>query len=118
MPSSEPALAARLAEGVEARTPLAGHALRSCRAQLAEASDEPLEAASLYSDAAERWRDFGNVPECAYALLGEGRCLFAVDDAASEVPLAEARDLFASMGYAPALAETEALLARAAGAAA
>jgi hypothetical protein len=27
------------------------------------------------------------------------------------VPLAEARDLFASMGYKPALAETEKLLA-------
>ena len=35
----------------------------------------------------------------------------------TETPLTEARDLFASMGYKPALAETEALLGRAAAAA-
>jgi class 3 adenylate cyclase len=34
-----------------------------------------------------------------------------VGDAGAEAPLAEARDLFASMGYEPALAETEGLLA-------
>jgi hypothetical protein len=45
------------------------------------------------------------------ALLGQGRCLRALGDASAEVPLAEARDLFASMGYKPALAETEKLLA-------
>jgi hypothetical protein len=32
-------------------------------------------------------------------------------DAAAEVPLAEARDMLASMGYKSALAETEKLLA-------
>jgi hypothetical protein len=33
-------------------------------------------------------------------------------DAGTDVPLAEARDLFASMGFKPALAETDALLAQ------
>ena len=42
-----------------------------------------------------RWREFGNVPERAYALLGRGRCLIALGHAGAEVPLAEARDLFA-----------------------
>ena len=65
----------------------------------------------MYTDAADRWRTFGNVPERAYALLGQGRCLVALGDWAAEAPLAEARDLFALMGYKPALAETEKLLA-------
>jgi hypothetical protein len=50
------------------------------------------------------------VPERAYALLGQGRCLAALGKPEAEEPLREARELFASMGYKPALAETEALL--------
>ena len=57
-------------------------------------------------------RQFGNVPERAYALLGHGRCLLALGRSAAKEPLATARELFASMGYKPALAETEALLAQ------
>ena len=97
-------------DGVEPRTPLAEHALCACRAQLAEAAGEHAEAAALYAEAAERWREFGNVPERAYALLGQGRCLRALGEPEAEEPLREARELFASMGYKPALAETEALL--------
>ena len=105
----EPALAARLTEAVDARGPLFEHALVACRAQLAEAAGDAPGAAALYADAAERWRTFGNVPERAYALLGEGRCVAF----GAEPPLHEARGLFAAMGYAPALAEIDALLARA-----
>ncbi len=50
------------------------------------------------------------VPERAYALLGYGRCFGALGDPAADQPLAQARELCASMGYAPALAETDALL--------
>ena len=50
------------------------------------------------------------MPERAYALLGQGRCLAALGKPEAEEPLREARELFASMGFAPALAETEALL--------
>ena len=50
------------------------------------------------------------MPERAYALFGGGRCLSALGKAEAEKPLREARDLFASLGYKPALAETEALL--------
>ncbi len=67
-------------------------------------------AATLYAEAAARWQAFGNVPERASALLGQGRCLQALGGAGAEVPLADARELFAPMGYKPALAETEALL--------
>jgi hypothetical protein len=105
----EPELAARLVDGVEPRTPLHKHASTACRAQLAEAAGEQAEAATLHAEAAGRWREFGSVPERAYALLGQGRCLVAVGKPA-EVPLGEARELFASMAYKPALAETRSLL--------
>jgi len=106
----QPELATRLVHGVESRTPLFEHALSSSRAQLAEVAGEHAEAAPLYAEAAERWRKFGNVPERAYALLGQGRCLNAQAKMEAEAPLREASELFASMGYKPALAETYALL--------
>ena len=53
---------------------------------------------------------FGNVPEHAYALLGLGRCLLALAKPAAEQPLRQAAELFGSMGYRPALSETNALL--------
>jgi class 3 adenylate cyclase/tetratricopeptide (TPR) repeat protein len=104
-------LASSLADGVPPLTPGHRHAIASSHAQLAEARGSYEEAARLYADAANRWREFGNVPERAYALLGQGRCLRALGDPAADAPLAEARELFASMGYRPALEETEALLA-------
>jgi class 3 adenylate cyclase len=105
-------LAARLVDGVEPRTPLSEHVLVACRAQLAEAAGDE-EAAALYAEAVERWHEFGSVPERAYALLGQGRCLLALGKPEAEAPLREARELFASMGYKPALTETEALLGEA-----
>ena len=48
--------------------------------------------------------------ERAYALLGQGRCLSTVGKPdETETPLLEARELFASMGYKPAVAEIDAL---------
>lgn len=108
-----PKLAARLTDGVPPTTPLQQYALASGQAQLEEAAGAHSEAASLYADAARRWQQFGNVPERAYALLGQGRCLRALGDPEAEQPLRQARELFASMGYKPALAETEALLQQA-----
>jgi class 3 adenylate cyclase/tetratricopeptide (TPR) repeat protein len=103
-------LAARLVAGAEPRTPLFEHALCAARAAIAEAAEQHVEAAALYAEATERWREFGNVPERAYALLGRGRSLAAVGDPESEVPLREARELFASMGFTPAVAEVDGLL--------
>ena len=104
-------LAERLVGRIEVASALDRHAQMSAQAQLAEAGGDPEAAARLYQQAAAAWEQFGNVPERAYALLGRGRCLHALGDPAAEQPLAEARVLFASMGYKPALAETDALLA-------
>jgi tetratricopeptide (TPR) repeat protein len=103
-------LAARLTDGLERRYPLDQHALCAARAQLAEHACDHADAATLYAEAAAGWEQFGNVPERAYALLGRGRCLIALGEAGAQEPLEHARAIFASMGYEPALAETEALL--------
>jgi hypothetical protein len=103
-------LAERLADGLEPRYPVREHALSAARAQLAEHAGNHADAATLYAEAAARWQQFGNVPEHALALLGQGRCLLALADRAAEQPLRQAAELFSSMSYRPALAETNALL--------
>jgi hypothetical protein len=90
--------------------PLREHAVCAARAQLAEHAGDHARAATIYAEAAAGWQEFGNVPERAHALLGQGRCLIALGDSAAEQPLRQAAELFSSMGYRPALAETEALL--------
>jgi class 3 adenylate cyclase len=114
--AGDPALARRLVDGLEPHYPLHEHALCAARAQLAEHAGDRAEAASLYAQAAARWQEFGNVPERAHALLGKGRCLLTLGSAGAEQPLSEARELFSAMGYRPALAETETLLAQTPGA--
>jgi class 3 adenylate cyclase/tetratricopeptide (TPR) repeat protein len=106
----QPELAMRLVDGVEPQTPLFEHALCAARAQLAEAAGDEAEAAALYAEAAERWREFGNMPERAYALLGQGRRLAILGKPEAEEPLSAAREVFASLGYRPALAEVDGLL--------
>jgi hypothetical protein len=108
--AGDPGLGERLAAALEVRYPLDEHALCTARAQLAEHAGELAEAVALYADAAARWQEFGNVPERAHALLGQGRCLHALGRSGADGPLREAHELFASMGYRPALAETDALL--------
>ena len=103
---------APLAEGLKPIFPLREHALCAARAQLAEHGCEYADAASLYAEAAAHWQEFGNVPERAYALLGQGRCLLAIGEAEGGEPLRKARELFEEMGYKPALAEAESLLAQ------
>jgi class 3 adenylate cyclase len=108
--AGDPDLAQRLAQGLEPRYPLREHALCAARAQLAEAAADHADAAALYAEAAARWQQFGNIREYAYALLGQGRCLVTLADPTGEQSLRKAAELFTSMGYRPALAETEALL--------
>jgi hypothetical protein len=110
--AGDPDLAKRLAEGLEPRYPLREHALCAARAQLAEHAGDHADAAALYGEAAGRWQQFGNVREYSYALLGQGRSLVALGNPAAEEPLRQAAELFSSMGYRPALAETEALIAQ------
>jgi class 3 adenylate cyclase/tetratricopeptide (TPR) repeat protein len=112
--SSSPELAAQMTDAFEPTTPMREHALLAARAVLAEAAGDLAEASTLYAEAADRWEKFGNVPERAFALVGHGRCLIALAQPSAELPLARARELFASMGYKPALAETDELLAESA----
>jgi tetratricopeptide (TPR) repeat protein len=106
----EPALAERLAGHLGGESPVDRHAKVSAAAQLAEAAGDHDAAARLYERAAEEWEQFGDVPERAYALLGQGRCLHALGRGEAELPLRLARELFALLGYRPALEQTEALL--------
>jgi tetratricopeptide (TPR) repeat protein len=108
-------LAERLVDGVEHRYPYAEHALVAASAALTEAREDLQAAADAYADAADRWERFGVVPEQAFALLGQGRCLLRLSRPAEAIPvLQHARDIFERLGAAPGLAETDALLAAAA----
>jgi len=101
-----------LITGAEALSPQAGYVLTSCKAELLEGRDDHERAAEAYLEAESGWEHHGNVPERAYALLGQGRCLVALEDPAAEEPLRQAAEMFSSMGSRPALAETEALIAQ------
>jgi class 3 adenylate cyclase/tetratricopeptide (TPR) repeat protein len=87
----------------------AGAARTTAAATLAEGERRYVDALTLYEDAARRWREVGGLPEVAAALLGSARCLISLDRSGAEAPLAEARELFASMGDTVGLAETEEL---------
>jgi class 3 adenylate cyclase/tetratricopeptide (TPR) repeat protein len=106
----EDELGRRLMKGLEPLYPLDEHALCAARAQIAENEGGLDEAAALFAEAATRWWEFGHVPERAFAMLGEGRCLLGLSRPGAEKALREARDLFAHMGYHAALGTTEALL--------
>ena len=108
----EPELSDALITGAQALTPQAGYVLTTCKAQVLEGRGDHERAAATYLDAASGWERHGNLPEQAYALLGQGRCLAAIADPAAEEPLRRAAELFSSIGYRPALAETEALIAQ------
>ncbi len=106
----DPALAERLAAIVSPRTPLQRSALAACQAAIAEASNDQSSAARLYANAAAAWHALGDVPEEAYALLGQGRCASALRNSETTAPLMRARELFATMGYAPAVSAADALM--------
>jgi tetratricopeptide (TPR) repeat protein len=105
-------LAQQFVDAAEPLNPSSGHAIASSRAQLAEARGDIAGAAERYADASVRWEAFGNVPEHAYALLGQGRCLTALGNPEAKEPLLRAKKLFSSMRYSPALAETNRLLGK------
>jgi len=112
--AGDPDLAARLADGVEPVYPMHEHALATARALLAEHRGEYAVAAEAFADTAARWERFEVTWERAQALLGQGRCLLALGQATDATgPLRDAREIFASLGAKPALAETDVLLERA-----
>ncbi|MDP9255346.1 MAG: AAA family ATPase [Actinomycetota bacterium] len=106
-------LLARLAAGVPDTLPRQQHALVTVRAIQAERAGEHAQAAALYADAADRWEQFTEMIEEAHALLGQGRCLTAVDDPGADLPLRQARALFAQMGARPRVDQCDNLIARA-----
>ncbi len=104
-------VARRLADKLADTTPLHRHARRAVDAALAEANGELERAASGYRDAAAEWRDFGNVLEQAFALLGSGRCLLGLGRRAEALEaLAGARELFSGFGAHPYVREIDDLL--------
>jgi ATP/maltotriose-dependent transcriptional regulator MalT len=107
----DPELAERLVTGIEPRTPIAEHALVTVHAALAEASGDAQAAADGNAETAERWQQFGVIPEQAHALLRQGRCLTALGQPAEATRvLVQAREIFETLKAAPAVVETDALL--------
>jgi hypothetical protein len=104
-------VAHRLLAGVDPAMPMRENALASGHASIAEAEGRVLEAAALYEEAAKKWAEFGCIPEQAYALLGQGRCLRRLEQPGAEDVLTEAQRLFTALGFRPALTEVGALLA-------
>ena len=88
--------------GYQPRTRYAHHALITATAALAEARGDHQPAADGYADAAERWEQFGVIPEHAYALLGHGRCLINLGHPHEAAPiLHHARELFTTLARHP-----------------
>jgi class 3 adenylate cyclase len=106
-------LARELADGVTADLGRIGCARTAAHAELAEAEGRTPEAVELHAESQRRWRDFGEVPGLAAALLGEGRCLVALGRAGSDTPLTEASKLYASLGDVAGQAVVTDLLAQA-----
>jgi class 3 adenylate cyclase/tetratricopeptide (TPR) repeat protein len=108
------ALAERLVTACECRHPVAAHAAVTVAAALAEARGDHQAGADGYAEAADRWNRFGVVPEQAFALLGQGRCLTTLAQSAEATrALEQAREIFDALKAVPALVETDTLLQRA-----
>jgi len=86
------------------------HAIATAEAAIAEARGRIDEAATAYAACAAGWLRYGSIPEHAFALLGRGRCLRAVDDPSADEPLARAREAFEGLGAVPFVAEADELL--------
>jgi tetratricopeptide (TPR) repeat protein len=93
-------------------TPVQEHALCSVAGLLAEHRGDLEGATRSFEDAASRWNGFGVVWEEAHALLGLGRCHTALRHPDARTRLIAARAIFERLGATPALAETDAYLAR------
>ncbi len=105
-------LAARLAGGVESALPMQRNVKASLRALLAERRGEREAAATLYADAAARWRAFVTPYEEGQALYGRGRCLRALGYASeAREQAAAARDIFVRLGAVLAVRDVDETLA-------
>jgi class 3 adenylate cyclase/tetratricopeptide (TPR) repeat protein len=104
-------LADRLCRLVSGALPAVQHALATVAALRAEARGDREAAAAGFADAAHRWHEFQMPYEEGQALLGQGRCLAALErDPEAAVALQIATEIFASLGATPASIETERIL--------
>ena len=89
-----------------------GAGMMDCKKALTEAQGNVQAACEDYAETAQRWRRFGVVPEQAYALLGQGRCLAGLGrPTEGTVALQEGRRIFGTLKAVSALAEIDSLLA-------
>jgi tetratricopeptide (TPR) repeat protein len=93
-------LARRLVTGVEPLYPPQESALLAARAAVTEADGDLAHAVRLYERAVDGWRRLVYVPELAFALLGLGRCRWALGEDGSIV-LREAREIFTKLNASP-----------------
>jgi hypothetical protein len=109
----ELALAERIFEATDPRSPLDRFNTQAARAVLTEATLGPEAALGLYSAVADDARRFGAVVEEGFAHLGRARCLHGVGRQQDAAPwLQRAQEIFAPAAMAPALTEVRELLAR------
>jgi tetratricopeptide (TPR) repeat protein len=107
-------LADRFVAASSSGHPYGQHMILAARAAVDEGRGGLAVAADEYADAAHRWERFGVVPEEAFALLGQGRCLLGLGRSTEAMPvLQRARAMFERLGAIPALAETDGLLEQA-----
>jgi class 3 adenylate cyclase/tetratricopeptide (TPR) repeat protein len=101
----------RIVDSIRVTAGRTGHGLVGARAVLAEADGDAGAALTLFEEAAERWAKYGYVFGQGLALLGSARCMLALGPRSEAAPvLQQARDIFAGLEAAPALAEVDALL--------
>jgi class 3 adenylate cyclase/tetratricopeptide (TPR) repeat protein len=102
---------------LEANAPIATYhrcSILTTEAMLAEAEGRLQPALDLYFQAAQEWESYGDVPEYGHANLGAGRCLLGLGRIMeAETRLKDARDVFATLGARPLVAQADTLLQRA-----
>jgi class 3 adenylate cyclase/tetratricopeptide (TPR) repeat protein len=104
-------LAESLLDGMQPALARHRHGLLTARASLAEAQARLEEAFDLYTDAAQRWAEYGFVLERGQALLGAGRCLRRLERREeAEATLADSREVFDGLQARPLVAEVDALV--------
>ena len=102
--AADPALAKRPTESARAHPP--APQVRALRRPRRSSPNTPATTQKRRPSTPKRPRageSSGTSPNRAYALLGQGRCLLALDDPPPQERSAQARELFASMGDRPAL---------------
>ena len=111
-PSRSRSSPSRLVDGVEPRTPLAEHALHAARAQLAEAAGDTPRPQPSTPRRPSAGASSGTSPSAPTPCSARAAAWPRSASPRRRSRCVEARELFASMGYRPALAETDALLER------